>query len=253
MLWYKSWLDTRWAFLIALGLLVMLAGGSLFSFETVQDLIQVVSPADLGDGKLADALREEIELQSTFRGYVWSQWFAQNFTTLLMIFAAVLGSGSPFSGSGHGVLFSLALPVSRERWIATRAGMALAELLVLAIVPSIAIAAFAPAAGQQFALGEALVYGLCAFVGASVFASIAVLLSTMFEDVWRPLLLTCCAAFAIAVIGYALPDGRGLFAAMSGGDYFYDGSLLWPELLVAAIAAAGFVYAAGASVARRDF
>jgi hypothetical protein len=253
MLWYKSWLDTRWAFLISLGLLVVLGSGSVFGFATVQELISSLSPADLGEGELASTLREEIELQSTFRGYIWSQWFSQNFTTVLMILAAVLGSGSPFSGAGRGLLFSLALPVSRERWIASRAATALAELFVLAMAPSIAIVAFAPAAGEQYALGEALVYGLCAFVGASVFASIATLLSTVFEDLWRPLLLTCCAAFAIAMVGYALPEGRGLFAAMAGGNYFFDGSLLWPELLVAVVAVLGFVYAAAVRVARRDF
>ena len=253
MLWYKSWLDTRWAFLIALAILIVLGSGSVFGFDTVRELVRSLSPAELGDGELAEALREEIELQSTFRGYIWSQWFAGNFATLLLILAAVLGSGSPFSGSGRGVLFSLALPVSRERWIATRAGAALVELFALAMVPSIAIVAVAPAAGQQFALGEALVYGFCAFVGASVFTSIAALLSTVFEDLWRPLLLTCCAAFAVAMIGYALPEDRGLFAAMAGGGYFVDGSLLWPELLAAGVAAAGFVYAAAVNVARRDF
>jgi hypothetical protein len=252
MLWYKSWLDTRWAFLIALGLLIVLGLGSVFGFATVQELVSSLSPADLGEGALADVLREKIELQATFRGYIWS-WFAEDFTTLLIIFAAVLGSGSPFSGSGRGVLFSLALPVSRDRWIATRAATALAELFLLAMVPSVAIVAFAPAAGEQLALGEALVYGFCAFVGASVFASIAAFLSTWFEDLWRPLLLTCCAAFAIAIVGYALPEGRGLFAAMAGGNYFFDGSLLWPELLVCIGAVAGFVYAAAVSVARRDF
>jgi hypothetical protein len=253
MLWYKSWLDTRWAFLIALGLLIVLATGSIFGYGPVQELLRSVSPADFGGGELAESLREEIELQSTFRGYIWSQWFAGNFTFVLLILAAVLGSGSPFAGAGRGLLFSLSLPVSRERWIATRAGLALVELLVLAVVPSVVIAAIASAAGHELALREVLVYGLCAFVGASVFTAIATLLSTLFEDLWRPLLLTFCAAFAVAMLGYALPEGRGLFAAMAGGDYFYDGSLLWPELLVAVIAAAGFVYAAAVNVARRDF
>jgi hypothetical protein len=50
-----------------------------------------------------------------------------------------------------------------------------------------------------------------------------------------------------------LPGSHGLFAAMAGGDWFYDASLPWPELLVSAAAAAGLVYAAGANLARRDF
>jgi hypothetical protein len=40
---------------------------------------------------------------------------------------------------------------------------------------------------------------------------------------------------------------------MAGGRYFEDGSLPWIELLVSAAVAAGFLYAAAANVARRDF
>jgi hypothetical protein len=142
------------------------------------------------------------------------------------------------------------LPVSRGRWIGTRSQIALAELFVLALVPSLAFALLAPVVGEQFAVTEAIVYGLSAFVGASLFVCLAVFLSTLFNDVWRPLLLTCVGAIAIGVL---LPYDYGLFHAMGGGTYFFEGTLSWPELLVSAAAAAGLVYAAAARIARRDF
>jgi hypothetical protein len=172
---------------------------------------------------------------------------------LLMLLAALLGSGSPLVKSGSGALFSLALPVSRGRWIGTRAAMGLAELFVVALAASMTVAAAAPLVGEQFALAEAFVYGLCAFVGASLFFAAAVFFSTLFNDVWRPLLLTCLAALAVAMVGIVLPENHGLFEAMGGGGYFYDGGLPWAELLVSAAGAAGLVYAAAANVARRDF
>jgi hypothetical protein len=255
MLWYKAWLDTRWKFAIGLTLLLFSATATIFSYASVQELIESLPAVGPGDrGVYSEAIREAMEVQRTFRGYVWSNFFSGNSLNLVVMLAAVLGSGSPLSRSGRGLLFSLALPVSRRHWIATRAATLLAQLFVLTFVPSLALAMLAPLAQQYFGLGEALVYGTGLFIGASVFASLALFFSTVFEDVWRPLLLTVCAAFAIAAVGiYLLPEGRGLFAAMSASSYFFDGSLLWPELSLCVAATAALFYAAAANTARRDY
>ena len=257
MLWHKSWIDTRWRFLLGLVMLVALACGTVMSFSTVQRLAAALQPgAVVGNESLQQELQESLELLSTFRGYAWSEWFAANLTALpglLTLFAALLGSGSPLVKSGSGALFSLALPVSRGRWIGTRAATGLAELFVLALAASVTVAAVAPLVGEHFASVEAVVYGLCAFVGASLFFAAAVLFSTLFNDVWRPLLLTCLTALVIATVGLLLPEHHGLFQAMGGGSYFYDGGLPWAELLVSAAGAPGLIYAAAANVARRDF
>ena len=255
MPWHKAWLDTRWRFLLALVALLVFACGIAMSFPTVQRLVATaIEPAIVTpDGSLRQELQESLELSRTFRGYAWSQWFAGNFLTFGVLVAALLGSGSPLVRSGSGSLFSLALPVSRRGWIQTRAGLGLAELFVVTLAPSIALTVLAPFVGEQLSLSESVVYGSCAFVVASVFFSAAVFLSTLFNDVWRPLLLTCLAAIVIAALGMALPEGHGLFAAMAGESYFYHASLPWPELLISAAAAAALVYAAAASIARRDF
>ena len=120
--------------------------------------------------------------------------------------------------------------------------------------PSVAIAALAPFVGEQFALIDAVVYGLCAFVVASLFFGVAVFFSTLFNDVWRPLLLTCLVAIALArgrdgVAGDARPvPGDGGRQATST-----TARCRGSELLVSAAGAAGLVYAAAANVARRDF
>jgi hypothetical protein len=250
MLWHKAWVDTRWRFLLGLALLLVFACGSSLTFPRVRDFLASIQLPVVTDEEAAAAFRESLELTRTFRGYAWSQWFAQNFPVLLTIMAALLGSGSSLVKGGSGALFSLALPVSRGRWISSRAGTALAELSVLALAPSLAFAALAPVIGEQFAATEAMAYGLSAFAGASLFLGVAVFLSTLFNDVWRPLLLTCVGAIAIGVI---VPHDHGLFRAMGGQSYFFTGTLAWPELLVSVAGAAGLVYAAAANVARRDF
>jgi hypothetical protein len=250
MLWHKAWVDTRWRFLLGLALLLVLACGSALTFPKVRDFLGAMQLPAVADEEATAAFRESLELVRTFRGYAWSQWFAQSFPVLLTIMAALLGSGSPLVKGGSGALFSLALPVPRGRWIGTRAGTAVAELFVLAVAPSVTFAVLAPRVGEQFAATEALVYGLSAFAGASLFLGLALLLSTLFNDVWRPLLLTCVSALAI---GVAVPRGHGLFLAMGGSSYFFSGTLAWPELLVSAAAASGLGYAAAARIARRDF
>lgn len=248
MLRYKSWIDTRSRFLLGLGILLVFACGTVMSFPMVQKLMASVEGL-----ALQQEMQESLELIRTFPGYVWSQWFADNFPALLTIFAALLGSGSPLVKSGSGALFSLALPVSRSRWIFARAETGVAELFVLALAPGILIAALAPLVDGQFAVIDAVVYGLCAFVGVSLFFAVAVFLSTLSNDVWRPLLLTCLVAIALAGAGTLLPETHGLFQAMGGQSYFYDGALPWAELLLSAVGAVALIYAAAANVARRDF
>jgi hypothetical protein len=251
MLWQKAWVDTRWRFVLGLALLLVFACGSSLTFPTVRDfLTSMQMPAVIDDEEAAASFRESLELVRTFRGYAWSQWFSQSFPVLLTVMAALLGSGSPLVKGGSGALFSLALPVARGRWIGTRAGTVLVELFVLALVPSIAFTVLAPLVGERFDVAEAAAYGLSAFLGATLFLGLAMFLSTLFHDVWRPMLLACVGAIAVAVV---LPHEYGLFRAMGGSSYYFSGTLAWPQLLVGAAGGVGLVYAAAARIGRRDF
>ncbi len=253
MLGYKSWLDTRWRFLIALAVLLVAVCGTVFTYGEVQNLAPAAAAAGFDEGsKIGQAVTEALEANRTFRGFVWYQWFRQNFSNLATLFAALLGSGSAFSGSGRGVTFSLALPVSRGRWIGARAAIGLSQLFALALLPSLAIALLAPLVGEQYAVVDALVHGVAVFFSASVFFGIALLLSTVFNDVWRPLLLTCLAAIGIGFAGLAMPFAH-LYEVMSATGYYTTGSPPWIGLLACAAVTAALVYAAAASIERRDF
>ena len=140
-----------------------------------------------------------MELARNYRGYVWSQWFRQNLPQMWTLFAVLLGTGGLLSqASGGGALFTLSLPVSRSRLLGVRAATGLAELLVLALVPSLLLPLLSPAVGQTYSVGDALVHGVCLFIAGAVFFSLAFLLSTVFSDVWRPLLIVLCVATVLA-------------------------------------------------------
>jgi hypothetical protein len=252
MLWYKSWLDTRWRFLIGLALLTLAAFGIVLYYPEVVKLLPLVPSIDTS-GELGRRIKEAAELQRSYRGYIWSQWFEQTPTQMGTLFAVLLGSGGPVSQ--RAALFTLSLPVSRNRLLAVRAVAGLAEWLVLALVPSLLIPLLSPAVGQQYSVGSALVHATCVFVAGAVFFSLALLLSTVFTDFWRPLLLACSVAF---VLGLAELVGRdlsryGLFTLMSGEVYFRTGAVPWQGLLVSAALSASMLYGAAMNLARRDF
>ena len=181
-------------------------------------------------------------MQRTYRGFVWSQWFEQNSSNLVTLFAALLGSGSALSRSGRGLLFTLALPVSRGHWLGARAATGLAELFALALVPALALALLSSVLiGQHYAVGDALVHGFCVFVVGTVFFGTAMLLSTVFNDVWRPLLLTCLIAIGVRVVELIFVTD-GLFAVMSAKSYFLEGSLPWIGLLASAFLGLALMY-----------
>jgi len=251
MLWYKSWLETRWRFLIGLALLVCFAAGAVLSYPQVTKLLVQV-PANV-DGVLGERIREAAALARSYRGFVWSSWFRQNLTQSATLFAVLLGTASFLSLSG-GALFTLSLPVSRRRLVGVRAATGLAELLVLIVVPSLLIPLLSPAIGERYAVGSALIHSACQFLAASVFFGLALLLSTVFGDVWRPLLIALAVAFALAIADLFLPSSAfSLYRLMSGETYFRSGQLPWGGLAAAAAVAASLHAAAIAVFTRKDF
>jgi hypothetical protein len=255
MLWYKAWIQTRWRFLIGLALLACSAAGVVFTYPRVVELMQQLPPIDAGS-MLGRRIQEAVELAREYRGYVWSSGFAKNLSQLGTLFAVLLGTGGLVSrSSGGGTLFTLSLPASRERLLGVRAAAGLAQWLALALTAALAIPLFSPAIGESFGVGSALIHGLCLFFGGAVFYSVAVLLSTVFEDVWRPLLLALLAAVLLGMPEQFVRDlsRYSIFGVMSGETYFRTGSVPWAGLLASAVFSAALLFAAARNLARRDF
>jgi ABC-type transport system involved in multi-copper enzyme maturation permease subunit len=255
MLWYKSWLETRWRFLIGFAILMLSAMGCVFGYPRVIRLLPAAASID-ASGEIGRRIREAVEISATYRGYVWSQWFGQELVQMWTIFAALVGSGSVFSRvSGDAAAFTLSLPASRNRVLGIRAATGFIELAALAFVPSLIIPLFSPAIGQSYSLGDALVYSFCTFVAGSAFYCLALLLSTVFNDLWRPLLLTCGVAIVMALGEQLFRSGAagGIFHVMRAETYFRTGALPWLGLLVSMALSSAMLYGAATNIARRDF
>jgi hypothetical protein len=251
MLWRKAWRETRWRFLIGLGLLLCSAAATVFTYPQVQKLLPLLSK-DV-PGELGRRIRESVELARSYRGFVWANWYRQNSSQMVTLFAALLGTAGVLSRSA-GSLFTLSLPVSRERLLGVRAAAGLAELFALAFVPSLVIPLLSPSIGESYEVSRALIHGLCLFAAAAVFFSLAFLLSTMFSDPWRPLLIALGIALAIALAGQLFRTPLlGVFRVMSGEEYFRGARVPWTGLLASAAVASALHYGAVRNFARRDF
>ena len=255
MLWYKSWLETRWRFAIGLAILILSATGTVLAYPRVLTLLPLVPSIDVSN-EVGRRIREIGDLSRTYRGYVWAQWLRQNMTQMLALFAALLGTGGLLSqASGGGALFTLSLPASRDRLLGVRAATGLAEVLALAFVPPLVLPLLSPAVGETYGVLDVLAYGTCAFCASAVLFSLASLLSTVFSDIWRPALIVCGMA---AVIGVCEPffgdySRYSLFGIMDGEMYFRGAGLPWLGLLASAAVSAAMLFAASRNLARQDF
>lgn len=255
MLWHKSWLETRWRFLIGLALLACAAAATVFAYPRLRELVPLVSPADAG-GELGRRIRESIELARDYRGYVWSQWFAQQLGRGWTLLAVLLGTGGLVTQTARGgALFTLSLPVSRRRLVAVRAATGLAELVVLGFVPSLVLVALSPAIGEAYSTGDALIHSACLVVAGSVFFGLASLLSTVFSDVWRPSLITLGVAVVLGLSEQVLGGMSrfSVFTVMSAERYFRGGDVPWLGLVASAAISAALLHCAAANIARQDF
>lgn len=254
MLWYKSWLETRSRFVIGLIVMLFSAGSTVLIYPELAKLLPAVSDIQIG-GPIGRQVSESLVISRTYRGYVWLQWFTSNGPKAWALFAIMLGAGGLMAQASKGALFTLSLPVSRESLVGTRAITALGELLVLALVPSLALVVLSPAVGESYGFGEAFVHGLCMFIAGSVLFSLTFLLATVFNDIWRPPLIVAGIAMCISFAEQAIPglSQYSLFGIMSAESYFRYGALPWIGLLVAAAASTGMLYLATMNMARQDF
>src|SRR5262245_46391679 len=103
MLWHKAWLETRWRFVTALLIMTIVAGGNVYDYLATQRLLPRLNATI--DSPVADAsgfdgmIREAIELQKNFRGFIWYQAFRQSLTQMGVLFAFLLGCGGLLSES----------------------------------------------------------------------------------------------------------------------------------------------------------
>jgi hypothetical protein len=253
MLWHKAWIDTRWRFLIGLGLLICVASVNALAYSSA-DAYLVSALAAVPQGPLADEINRTALLMNTFRGFIWVQVIRQNLCGLWIIFAVLLGADGLLSRR-KGAIFTLALPVSRRQLFTVRAAADLAELFLLALLPLLLIPLAAQAAGHTYSLADALVHGISIFAAGIVFYGLTRLLASVFDDRWRPIVITLAVALLVLLCQELFPALAPFNPAnvMDGENYFRTGTPAWAGLVVWFALAMALLYAALRSTEKRDF
>ena len=253
MLWYKHWLETRWRFFIGLALLTALSAMVVFTEPLTSAAIDNFQ--DPG-GMLGEILREQIMISKTYEGYVWVQWFNKNLLFGWILFAILIGVGGVVTESSRGgALFTLSLPVTRRRMLAVRAATGAGELAVLALAPSLLIPLLSLLIGETYGAGEVIVYALLMIAGGIVFFAFSILLSTIFSDKIKPVVVGLVAVFVLETVSLLVKKFApySLTGIMSGASYFRTGELPLAGLAASLAVAAVMFYLSLRIVERRDF
>lgn len=253
MLWYKHWLETRWRFYT--GLAVLTAMSAVMVFTEPLTSAAMDNFQDPG-GMLGDILREQIALSKTYEGYVWVQWFSKNLLFGWLLFAILIGVGGVVTESSRGgALFTLSLPVTRRRMLAVRAATGASELVVLALVPSLLISLLSLLIGETYSVAEAIVYVMLTVAGGIVFFAFSILLSTIFSDKIKPIVVGLITVFVLEAISLLFKKFTpySVTRIMSGDSYFRTGELPVAGLVASLAVAALMFYLSLRIVERRDF
>ncbi len=253
MLWYKAWLETRWRFVCAL----VLSAGLCVIVICAQPWVESLQLEARGmGGQFDELIREAMALVSTYPGYVWSQWFAKNLLNIWTFFAVILGAGGVVAESARGsALWTLSLPLSRRRLLGVRAAVGALELLALALVPSLLVPALSPLIGKSYPLTTAVAYALIMYGGGLVLYTFTLLLSNIFGDQLKPIIIGLAVVFALGLLSLfskTLAD-YGLYAVMSGQRLYFEGTPPWAGLAASLAAAAALYLLALRVLERRDF
>ena len=221
MLWQKGWFETRLRLLLLLGLTAFM----LYQFHSaphssghpLESLVQLLVP------------------------------------TCTVAFCAMLGGAGittqpPFQavkGTHGSILFTLSLPVTRLRLLATRASIGWFELAGLIGVLCSGVWFTSPQVRASATAGQMAEYAFTLLACASVFYCISVLLATFLEDQWR-IWGTILTSFGVLWVCRHLPIPArfDIVQAMSLRSPLIVHTIPWAAIAFAIALSASFLVAA---------
>jgi ABC-2 type transport system permease protein len=238
MLWYKAWLETRSRFLISLIGMVVLC--SVFVFHLDREAIYDVKP--------------------DYYNYVF---FAGHSLLVMMWLLAVtltmMGGLLRERATGSSA-FTLALPVSRTRLMMVRICMGLAQAVMLAIGPGIAMYSVGSIFGKTHSISQAAFYLVLLLGGGVLFFAIAVLVSSLISGEYTAPIVSFGAVIVTAVgLSSAALRRYNPWAFMTGSEYLnrqtnlLTWSMPWLQTAIYILAAGLLLALSFRVIQRREF
>jgi len=247
MLWYKMWRESRIRFAISTAALLWMCGAVVL---------------------LQQQVRAHADQPLTYAHYIWSAVYKANTLDLFVLLVIVLGLGGVLQERAQGTDgFTLSLPVSRWRLTAVRAGVGMAQVAVLALLPALLMPLLSPFVGETYPFTRALQFSvLWAGCGIVVFA-LAFFFSTVLSGAYSPAIASITGLVACSTVAELplferhpafdlLGTMHGAWLSNSGGVVSlasFAAPLPWLSLGLYGLLALCLVGAAGGITARRDF
>jgi hypothetical protein len=226
------------------------------------DLAQWVSSLQERAPSWSEDSRRFLPLLSSYQGYVWSYWFKLALLIMWPMYAvaqgATLGAAScPWMAGGHGAagLFTFSLPVSRRRVLLTHAALVAVEMVLIALVPSLVFPIASRLIGGEVPFGSTVVYALLLSLGGMVFPAFSFLLTAIFNNQWKVLVIGIAFSFALFFPIRPVEEFPwwNVYHVMSGETYFRYGKIPWLGLLASLAVSALMTFIAVRIYERRDF
>jgi len=249
MLWFKAWRESRVRFLASAAAMALICAGFVFFHR------------DVSSGMTERASREPL----SYTAYLWRLTYKGYLRSLFLIITLFLGLGGLTRERDlRTVGFTLALPVSRIRLVATRAVVGVLEVVLLAALPALLLPMLSRLVHQAYPPSQAWGFAiLWATVGALTYA-IGLLASVLFGGEFTAPVAACFGLFGyslLADMSLAQPYLTEIHDVMSGIDMPYftqrtgllTGPLPWPTLLAISLGSAALIGIGVFVTDRQDF
>lgn len=260
MLWHKAWLETRFRFFMGVAMTVGLTAFFVFGNPLIIRQWQV-------DHQLHPEWNDPAWLyraMSDYPFFIWHFLFGYMLQQLWVLFALLLGFGGISRESAQGTAgFTLSLPVTRRRLIATRALVGGAEIIALGILSSITVSVLSLFIGKQYPFAQGLAHSLLMVAGGLIFYCLAMFLSTVVQGEHTPTLIGVTLVAFLYFVVQPYVDGPpapiyvklvNVSKVMAGPPYINAlFEVPWTGLIMSLLAAAALLYSSLKMTERKDY
>jgi hypothetical protein len=236
VLWYKSWLETRFRLIFA----IIFASFPIVLVMGVQHTPSAASPPTLAI----------LEGMSGFWAFYWS-----------LVSLNLAGSGiktqatyRPTKGLHSSMLFTLSMPTSRFRLLATRAGLGLLETAAVLVIPACTMWIIFPGFRPQVSSSDLVKFWITLCLCATGFYGFGVLLSTLLDDFtqnWASIIGILTAWWLLSLPH--VPSSANIFRAMGPNSPLFTHSLPWTSMGVSLSVGIILFLSAAALIRAREF
>lgn len=241
---WKAWRESRARFFVS---------GILMAFLVMYAVL--TSP-----GFLARYNARFAEHPLSYSAYVWSGLFHYALEGLWVISAVLLAMGGLAQEKAFGSsLFTLSLPVSRERIFLVRAALAALQASALGIGSALMIPLVSHIIGANYPLQQAIAFGILMSAAGMTVLTFGLFLSELLPGEFTALVVGLCSAAAVFLAYKAhVLKGWNVFDVMSGASVIDPSTQLlhgiapWRDLTFCAALTLLFLVATGGVIRRRD-